>query len=388
MTWRQWAGWTMGLALAAGGVAWLLSGDEEGAPGNAPGFSVTGVLAGEDGAEGYARVTGPEPLDFPRDHGAHPGYRHEWWYLTGNLRDADGRHFGYQVTFFRFNVDPDAPSRASGLASNQVWMAHLAITDTAGERFYHAERLSRGGGGLAGAESDPFSIWLDDWRLESADRDTFMPLGLRADDGDIALSLNLEAEKPLVLQGDRGYSRKGPEPGNASRYFSFTRIATEGYLRLGDREFAVSGSSWMDREWGTSTLSEEQTGWDWFSIQLDNGRDIMFYHLRREDGSVDPLSKGLLVEADGETRLLALEEVELQASRHWDSPLGDARYPVAWRMRIPGEDLELDLEARLDDQELRTGFRYWEGAIAIRGEQGGSPVRGVGYAELTGYAGP
>lgn len=371
------------VVMAAG---WLLH-QERPAPRPEAGdaFSVTGVLAGEEEARGYARVTGPEPLEFPRDHGPHPGYRHEWWYLTGNLKGPDERHFGYQITFFRFNVDPAAPERESVLATNQVWMAHLAVTDTDGEAFHHAERLSRGAAGLAGARAEPFRVWLDDWTLEAERSDRFTPLRLRAADERFSLDLALDTVKPPVLQGDRGYSRKGSDPGNASRYFSYTRLRTEGSLRLDGTEIEVRGSSWMDREWGTSTLEAGQTGWDWFSIQLEDGRDIMFYHLRREDGTVDRRSKGVLVEADGASRRLSLDDVEIEPTRYWDSPLGDVRYPVGWRMRLPQERLELELSARVDDQELRTGFRYWEGAIRVRGERDGDPVGGVGYAELTGY---
>jgi predicted secreted hydrolase len=352
----------------------------------ADGFSVVDMLTGEQAAEGYARVTGPEALNFPEDHGAHPEYRHEWWYVTGNLHAENNRHFGYQITFFRFNVDPEATHGESAWSTNQVWMAHLALTDTETGRYFHHERFARGAAGLAGADVGPFRVWLEDWRLEGEEGEDIMPLQLTASEGDIAVSLTLEAAKPLVLQGDRGYSQKGPEPGNASRYFSYTRLRTVGELNVEGETFQVQGLSWMDREWGSSVLSEEQRGWDWFSLQLDDGVDIMFYTLRLRDGDVDPRSKGVWVEQDGSYTVLPGEAIELEVVRHWDSPAGDASYPVAWRLRIPGRDLALEVEAILDDQELRTGFRYWEGAVRIRGEREGSPVRGHGYAELTGYA--
>lgn len=350
------------------------------------GDSPLGLLSGEDALDGYARITGPRDVDFPADHGAHPDYRHEWWYVTGNLYAGDGRRFGYQLTFFRFNLAPEMAQRRAALATNQVWMAHLALTDADGERFLHAERLARGGAGLAGAEPEPFRVWLEDWRLEGGRGADPTPFRLQAATAEFGLSFELQADKPLVLQGERGYSRKGDDPGNASFYYSWTRLATRGEIRLDGEVLPVTGQSWMDREWGTSTLTEEQQGWDWFSIQLDDGRDIMFYHLRLADGGIEPRSKGLLVEADGSYRVLDLDAVDLQARRYWDSPQGDARYPVAWRMRIAEEDLDLRLEALLDDQELRGGFRYWEGAIDVHGEAAGSPVQGHGYAELTGYA--
>lgn len=370
--------------------AWLLLAacsdvqHEQSQPDDAAGSGALGALSGEAEAEGYARVTGPRDFDFPDDHGPHTDYRHEWWYVTGNLAADDGRRFGYQITFFRFNVAPDMGQRSSPLAGNQVWMAHLALTDVDRERFLHEERLSRGSG-LAGAAVEPFRVWLDDWHLSGRDGADPFPLQIRASADDFALDLELEARKPLVLQGDAGYSRKGDAPGNASFYYSWTRLAAAGELMLDGEAIAVSGTSWMDREWGTSTLSENQRGWDWFSIQLDDGRDIMFYHLRLDDGGIEPRSKGLLVDADGSSRLLSLDDVELESTRHWDSPAGDARYPVAWRMILPREGLELELEAQVDDQELRNGFRYWEGTIRVRGEGADGPVRGYGYAELTGY---
>ncbi|MCC5858534.1 MAG: carotenoid 1,2-hydratase [Ectothiorhodospiraceae bacterium] len=389
MSWR--IGSAAAVVLLAGIAVWWFwpSGPERPTPAGAE-QSVTRFLSGEEAAEDYPRITGPEPLRFPRDHGAHPEYRHEWWYLTGQLETVQGRHFGYQITFFRFNLDPRAPERDSAWGTNQAWMAHLGVTDTEAERFRHRERFARGGAiGLAGAEVDPFRVWLEDWVLEGASGEDIMPLHLRVEDDELMLDLRLEALKPLVLQGDAGYSRKGPEPGNASRYYSYTRLATEGELVIDGQRHAVQGLSWMDREWGSSVLSEGQVGWDWFSLQLDDQTEIMYYTLRRDDGSVDPRSKGLFVAADGSTRLLEHEAVELEALRHWESPLGDARYPVAWRMRIPSLGLELDMEAVLDDQELRTGFRYWEGAVTVRGEREGRGTRGRGYAELTGYeAGP
>ncbi|MFV8834818.1 lipocalin-like domain-containing protein [Aquisalimonas sp.] len=376
--------WQLGITVAAVLVVLLLlrmwsGGDDTEAPDD-DGFDVTGALSGEEDAAGFARVTGPEPLSFPEDHGPHPDYRHEWWYVTGNVRDADDRHFGFQVTLFRFNVAADPPEREAALATNQLWMGHLAITDTESGAFHHRERFVRGAAGLAGGVADPFRIWIEDWEM-TGDGEDMMPLRLDFPDDDLGLDITLKPRKPLVLQGEDGYSRKGPEPGNASRYYSYTRLAASGELMVGDTTHGVTGQAWMDREWGTSTLSEDQAGWDWFSIQMEDDRDIMFYHLRRNDGSIDPLSKGLLVEPDGDARVLSLDEVELEAQRHWESG-GGTRYPVAWRMQVPNEGLDLRLEAVMDGQELRGAFRYWEGAIRITAEEGPD---GVGYAELTGY---
>lgn len=348
-------------------------------------LSVTGALAGEENIHGYSRVTGPREFRFPEDHGPHPDYRHEWWYVTGNLVSEAGRRFGYQITFFRFNIAPEMAERDSELATNQVWMAHLALTDAETGRFLHAERFSRGAAGLAGATASPFQVWLEDWTLKGGE--DIMPLQLTAEQGDLALDLRLNAVKPLVLQGERGYSQKGPDPGNASHYYSFTRLATEGHVLLEGERYRVRGESWMDREWGTSALSEEQLGWDWFSLQLADGREVMFYRLRQADGGTDPHSRGVMVDPDGRHRALAEDEVVLHATRYWSSADTGVRYPAAWRLEIPGEQLVLQITSIQDDQEIRTGFRYWEGAVDVSGQSGaeGETITGHGYVELTGY---
>lgn len=376
-------------ALTLVGLSLRSPGDSPAPGSGAEQSGVAALLSGEDAAEGYARVTGPQPLRFPEDDAAHPAYRHEWWYVTGNLETADGRHLGYQLTFFRFNVDPQPQERASRFASNQVWMAHAAITDTSSQTVHQRQRLSRGAIALAGARAAPFEVWLDDWQVVAESPQGTFPARLEVRlDPQQSLELQLQADKPRVLQGDRGYSQKGPEPGNASRYFSWTRLQTRGRVQLDGEWLDVEGSSWLDREWGTSTLAAHQIGWDWFSLQLDNGRDLMVYQLRQDDGGIDPRSKGLLVERDGRYRVLRREEFSIRVRRWWRNPIGDARYPVAWSVTLPGEDLALEVDARVDDQEWRTGFRYWEGAVSAHGEQAGRSVSGVGYVELTGYVSP
>ncbi len=349
-------------------------------------MSVAEALSGEPEAAGYARAEGPQPFSFPRDHGAHPDYRHEWWYVTGNLEGDDGRHFGFQVTFFRFALAPEPLQRTSAWATRQLWMAHFTVTDTAGETFHHFQRFARGALGLAGAEADPARVWLEDWALSGAPGAGLDRLHAEAEAQGVGIDLELSAAKPIVRQGDRGYSRKGEAPGNASYYYSVPRLTAEGRITLPDGEHAVEGSAWIDREWGTSALGEDQSGWDWFSVQLDDGRELMFYHLRQADGGTDPRSEGAWIDASGEKRRLSSDEVELEVLERWTSPDGEATYPARWRLRYPAEGLELELEPTLADQELRGGFRYWEGAIRGEGTVQGSPVRAVGYAELTGYA--
>jgi predicted secreted hydrolase len=330
---------------------------------------------------GFARVVAPRPLVFPEDHGPHPDFRTEWWYYTGNLKTAAGRHVGFQLTFFRVALSPTEESRASAWGTRQLYVGHFAVTDTAGGRFHAASRSSRGALGLAGARAAPFQVWVEGWSAEGEGEAT----RLRAQEGDVAIDLTVSAAKPMVLQGDRGLSRKGPEPGNASLYYSFTRMPALGTVRVGGETLEVSGEAWMDREWSTSALSEGMTGWDWFAVQLDDGQELVIYLLRRRDGTIDPFSAGTLVAADGSTRPLQTAEVRIETLAHWTSPHSGVRYPARWRLSVPSAELRLEIEPRLADQELRVGTRYWEGAVEVRGSSGGRAIGGQGYVELVGY---
>lgn len=349
-------------------------------------LAVGSALSGGDDA-GYQRAYAPRPFDFPADHGPHPEFRTEWWYVTGNLSDTGGRPFGYQLTLFRIALAPTSPPADSAWRANQIYMGHFALTDVTGQKHHAFERFSRGAMGLAGARAVPFRVWLEDWSLSGAESDAF-PLRVLARQEGIALDLTLTAAKPVVLQGDQGLSQKSAEPGNASYYYSHTRLPTEGAIQLAEKTFKVSGASWLDREWSTSALGPEQSGWDWFALQLDDGRDLMFYRLRRKDGSVDAHSKGALVAADGQVRLLSHSEVELQPTGEWRSPVSGDRYPAGWRLRVPAEKLELTITPKLADQELRLRVRYWEGAVAISGRAGDAKISGQGYLEMTRYEPP
>jgi len=343
-------------------------------------LSVASALATERGT-GFARVLAPRRFEFPPDHGPHPGYRTEWWYVTGNVHDAEGRPFGFQVTFFRIALVAAPPARASAWGTTDVYMAHLAVSDLAAGRFLASERFSRAAQGLAGAGGAPVRVWLEDWVLEAA-----MPImRLRAAMGATGLDLRLHSLKPVVLQGDRGLSQKGPEAGNASYYYSLTRVRTAGTITVDGRAFAVEGSSWMDREWGTSALAADQVGWDWFALQLDDGRDVMLYRLRRRDGSLDPFSSGTLVAPDGATRRLHAADATVDVLATWRSPRDGRLYPARWRLTVPSDGLDLTVTPRMADQELVLGVRYWEGAVGVRGTAAGRPIAGQGYVELTGY---
>lgn len=354
----------------------------------AGGSSRLSELLSDQGLEGYAQAIDAREFLFPQDHGPHPGFRNEWWYVTGNLDGEDGRRFGFELTIFRFSLTPpDRTSSAeeSAWRSNQVYIGHFAITDGGERQFHVAQRYSRGSVGLAGAQADPFHVWLDNWNIQAAEGNN-MPWKLHASDDDVTLELILEPLKAPVLNGIDGLSQKAAASGNASYYYSITRLQTAGTIRINDEEFAVSGMSWLDREWGSSALSRGQEGWDWYALQLSDGSDLMFYNLRRNDGSQDVHSAGTLTLADGRSVYLSRDDLIIEVLDTWQSPRG-GRYPIAWRIEIPQYKLSLTVDPVLDAQELVTTVRYWEGAVDVSGEKDGALVRGRGYVELTGYAG-
>jgi len=328
---------------------------------------------------GFARALEPRVFEFPRDHGAHPGFATEWWYFTGNLQSSDGRRFGYQLTLFRVGLKPGLPADDSDWRANQLYMGHLAISDIAGKRHLSAERFSRAAVGLAGATTDPLRVWLGPWSVRGGGSALF-PVQLDASAPGMGISLNLlPTDRPLVLQGDRGLSRKGEQPGNASYYYSYTRLPTRGEIRVDDRQFEVSGNSWFDREWSSSALAADQAGWDWLALHLDDGRDLMFYRMRGKDGQAQRFSRGVLVGPDGVVSQLLHNGTELDPVRYWTSDQG-VRYPVAWNLRAPEQGLDLRIDAAFDAQEMPLTVRYWEGAVTVDGSH-----RGVGYLELSGY---
>jgi len=337
---------------------------------------------------GYARAVGPIPLDFPADYGAHPAFKTEWWYFTGNLNTDQGRRFGYEMTIFRSALrPPDSLASDSDWSTNQLYMGHFSLADPETGTFHAFERFSRGAAGLAGADGPPFRVWMEDWEMASTgdDPDALFPLRLHASEGDVSIDLTLEAVKPMVFQGDRGWDPKGEGNGNASYYFSFTRIDTRGTVTLPSGPLDVTGSSWKDHEWSTSALGENEVGWDWFALQLDDGREIMFYQLRREDGSQSPFTGGTLVNADGTYRHITRDEMDLQVEGEWESPVSGAVYPSGWTLSMPGQELILRVTPVQPNQELNVSVRYFEGAVDISGTSESRPITGVGYVELTGY---
>ena len=326
-------------------------------------------------------------LEFPADHASHPDYRIEWWYYTGNLDATDGRRFGYHVTFFRVGVDP-APDSPSRWAVRDLFMAHLAVTDLDRGRHLVDERLNRGGVGWAGANDNRLEVWNEDWRLETDGTDHV--LELVSTDGTFGVELRLTEDRAPVLHGENGFSQKGVTAGNASHYYSLTRMPTTGAIRVDGETVDVIGTSWMDHEFGTSFLEPAQQGWDWFSLQLDDGTDIMVYQLRLQDGGIHPKSSGTVVAGTDVVTLVA-DDYRLEPGRVWTSPTSAARYPVEWRVQVPGMSIDLQVRAAVDAQELHTaestGVTYWEGAVVVSGTTRAGAVRGRGYLEMTGYAG-
>jgi predicted secreted hydrolase len=372
----------LGLAIVIGGFS-LLDSSGNGAA------SASAVLpATAQDISGFDRAIGPWDWQFPADYAAHEGFQTEWWYYTGNLQAEDGRHFGFQFTVFRRAITP--PDDASGDAgssewrSNQLYMAHFAVSDIDGERFFHEERFSRGGAGLAGAECAPLCrVWLEDWEVIALDPDS-LTTRLDADGGDFALNLTLQQIKPPALQGDNGLSAKSEEIGNASYYYSLTRLPAQGSVRVGDDTFTVTGYAWKDHEFSTSALGENALGWDWFGLQLNDNREIMVGQIRLTDGGRDPYFGGILVSPDGTTEYLPAESFTITPTGEtWLSPHTGAEYPAGWEIRIQpqGDPITLTVTPMLADQELHGGgIAYWEGAVRITGS-----ATGFGYAELTGY---
>ena len=344
---------------------------------------------------GFRQITGPCDLNYPSDHGPHTDYRTEWWYYTGNLTDAQGHRFGFQLTFFRSALQPPEkrsrwPESKSAWRTDQIYLAHAAITDIDEGRHLQAEQMARQALSMAGARqsAETVTIHLNTWQA------TIKPDSqhLKATTGEFSFALDLKPAKPLIVHGEKGYSRKGSSPEQASCYASFTRLSTIGTLTIAGQPYAVQGLAWMDHEFSTAPLAADIIGWDWFSLQLSNGSEIMLYMLRQADGTMNPSSSGTLVPPSGQARHLQPEDIAIQPLAYWTSPRSNARYPVKWRVTIANPSLDLTVTARLEDQEMQTpqstDVTYWEGSVQADGNYGGTAVSGVGYVELTGYAKP
>lgn len=347
-------------------------------------ISLTLVLTGAKAAtldslrskdyKAYARANQVIDFQFPRDYGPHEDFQTEWWYFTGNLKDKEGNEFGYQLTIFRNNIAANFPKR--GLKTNQIYMGHFAISDIRKNKFYSYEIFQRGAAGLAGANSK--EIWINNWTIDTEN------MRLKASHENISIDLDLNSVKELTLQGNKGLSQKSPEIGNASYYYSYTRLASKGEIVIKDRTYDVTGLSWMDREWSTSALSNKQQGWDWFSLQLSDSTDLMYYQIR-EDNTAGNYSSGSLVDQKSTKTPIEAEDIEIKILEYWISPETRIKYPSEWQITISKEKLKLNIKAKINNQEHLFSYSYWEGAVIIKGNHKDKLVSGEGYVELTGY---
>jgi predicted secreted hydrolase len=390
------------LAIAIIGIAAYLGLRSRTAAGNSTSASLIPLLSEGDTA-GFKKAIAPDSLEFPRDLGPHNDYQTEWWYYTGNLSSDTGRLFGFQLTFFRRAIAPpgdmgdtcldnqagDPVGQAdtacpdeSAWRTNQLYLAHFTISDIENDAFHPFERFSRGAAGLAGAQSVPYRVWLEDWQAGEVDDGQ---VRLQARSGNISLDLLLTETLPPILHGEGGLSVKGPEIGNASYYYSLVQQEAQGVVGVEDGQFAVTGLAWKDHEYSTSALSAGAVGWDWFSIQLDNGAALMFFQIRNEDGQIETASSGTFVYPDGSSRSLDSEAWQLEVLDTWTSPTTGITYPAGWQIEIPDLNLILTGQPLMADQELNVSTVYWEGATGFTGQLASQPITGAGYVELTGY---
>ena len=343
--------------------------------------------------EGYLQVTGPCDFKFPRDHGAHPGYRVEWWYYTGHIHSESGKPYGFQLTFFRIQISPpdsesEWPEKSSAWRTKQVFLAHAALSDLNRKRFYFDEQMARGALGLAGAvkQDNDIKVFVGSWSAVLTPERHF----LKAVSDNFSFTLQCRPLKPPVAHGNRGYSLKGSRNENASCYYSFTRLEVAGTLKLGDEAFKVDGSAWMDHEYSTAPLEDKITGWDWFSLQLSDETELMIYLLRLDGGGYHPASSGTFVDPLGEARHLSKKDFQIRIMDQWKSPRTGAVYPCGWRFRVMPLNMDLNVFSDLPDQELVTQKSiqviYWEGSVSAKGVGSGNALEGKGYAEMTGYA--
>ena len=337
--------------------------------------------------EGFARALEPLQFQFPLDHGPHNGYATEWWYYTGNLTGKDGGSYGFQLTFFRSALAPGETSRPSEFAAQQIYMAHFAVTSAPADRHLSFDRFSRGAGGVAGATGAPrYQVWLDDWRAQETGQGQMrLQAAAEADIGPVSIDLTLTETRPPLLHGEAGFSRKGPEPGNANHYYSLVRMETTGNIVFGGTKIDVSGLSWMDHEFGTSALSGDAVGWDWFAVTLDNDVVLMFAEIRTKSGATQDIFEGTLSFPDGRQIAIFQDDFTLTRTGQWTSPGSGIVYPSGWRVTFPQHDIELTIDPLIDNQEMDVAFTYYEGATVVRAEINGEPVDGRGYVELTGY---
>ena len=349
-------------------------------------FAATLVSPNSALAKTFKKALPGYVFSFPHDHASHDDFKTEWWYFTGHLKTDAGASYGYELTFFRSGMDSSPAESTSRWDLQNVYMAHLALTDPQGHKFYFREKLNRNAPGVAGARQDSCYVYNELWSLEELG-DKFV---LRADVPEFGIHLLLSSKKKPTIHGANGVSQKASCVGCASHYYSMTRLETTGTLFLDKKSVPVSGLSWMDHEFGSNQLTTDQVGWDWFSVQLENGYELMLYSMRRNDGSIDKNSSGTLVAPDGSSRHLTVTDFSIKANSEWKSTKSGGTYPMDWQVTIPSANLNLKILPTMREQELvtagSTGVVYWEGDSTVSGTKDGKPVTGQAYVEMTGYA--
>jgi predicted secreted hydrolase len=351
-------------------------------------FSCVAAIGAQNNVAPYRLAVPGYRYSFPRDNFNHPDFQTEWWYYTGNLQGADGHRFGFELTFFRQALDRD-PARNTAWDVRDLYFAHLALSDLGGGRFYHTERTNRSGPGIAGADEAMQRIWNGNWQIQWKGSDQ----ELQAIGEQFELHFMMHSAKPPVIQGENGVSQKAEGAGHASHYVSLTHLDTKGIILVDGKSYEVTGLSWMDHEFFTEQLTPDQTGWDWLSIQLEDRTELMLFHIRRTDGTIDPFSSGTYIDEQGKATHLRRDDFVLQpVGDTWKSPESGAVYPVRWRISIPKIAIDLEVTTSLRTQEITGESKvtptYWEGAINLAGARAERSIVGRGYLEMTGYAHP
>lgn len=340
--------------------------------------SVSDSLSNNQFSKNFSKADKKINFEFPKDSGSHDDFQTEWWYYTGNLEDENKNDYGFQLTIFRRaldNIKNESKEKTSEWRTKNVYFAHFTVSDIKNKKFYFAEKYSRNGAGLAGAEYKPINIWLENWQIKE-DKNGY--INLKADNYPVSINLDVKSTKPVVLQGDKGLSRKSEN--NYSYYYSLTRLDTNGYISIDDKKYSVKGLSWLDREWSTSALSANQTGWDWFSLHFENNTELMLYQLRLKNGEIDSYSSGTFINEKGQSVRINRNDFTLKVLDYWKSPDTNVKYPSKWLLEIPKINIKVQVEPLMNNQELNISFAYWEGAVKVSGSHSGK-----GYVELTGY---
>jgi len=382
---KHWLWLTGVLVIALGGILYSLLKPEE-TKDNVQSLS---SFLSEEHSDYFAAAVKGKVISFPADHGAHPEFRQEWWYYTGNLTSAEGSLFGYQLTFFRFGLPPKSTNLASDWQTSSTWMAHFALTDVEAGQFHFTDDFSRGAIELAGTKTRPFSVWINGWSVREQESicSDCLSVRLNAAMKDIEIDLTMNSSAPPVLQGDNGFSKKNAEGSIASYYYSYPSMDSAGTIRIGNTNHSVTGSSWMDREWSSAVLAKGQSGWDWFALHLDDQTQLMLFRVRDSQNPENTYRTAHLIRNNDSNVIIDNDAITMAVTDWWESPATGSKYPVAWRLRSEKQDatFSVTVTPQIQNQELDLAFRYYEGAIFFEGRLNDRSIEGQGYMELTGY---